>query len=76
MKKTKSYYHGCLMGGAIGDAFGAPVEFMSYDKIIMKYGQEGLISLTLPFEGNRALITDDTQLTLFTAEGLLRSITR
>lgn len=76
MKNTKSHYHGCLIGGAIGDAFGAPVEFMSYEKITMKYGQEGLKSLTLPLEGNKAYITDDTQLTLFTAEGLLRSITR
>lgn len=76
MRRTKSHYHGCLIGGAIGDAFGAPVEFMSYEKIVMKYGEEGIRNLTLPYDGNKALITDDTQLTLFTAEGLLRSITR
>ena len=32
-------YRGCLIGGAAGDALGYPVEFMSLDEIIRKYGK-------------------------------------
>ncbi|WP_210276161.1 ADP-ribosylglycohydrolase family protein [Bartonella sp. HY038] len=28
------------MGGAIGDALGAPVEFVGYDEIINKFGKK------------------------------------
>ncbi len=30
---TLDNYIGCILGGAIGDALGAPVEFMSYEEI-------------------------------------------
>jgi len=54
---------------------GAPVEFLHYAQIIQKYGQEGIRVLQTNSEG-LALITDDTQMTLFTAEGILRANTR
>lgn len=76
MKKSLSYFYGCLVGGTLGDALGAPIEFMSYDKIKACYGEEGLVTLICPPGLGYALITDDTQMTLFTAEGILRSVTR
>ena len=62
---------GCLLGGAAGDALGYAVEFVSYDGIIKKYGKKGITSYSLDRESGKALISDDTQMTLFTAQGLL-----
>lgn len=70
-KRNKEHFRGCLLGGAIGDALGWPVEFKSLRDIINKYGPNGITNLT-----NNAEITDDTQMTLFTAEGILRAETR
>ena len=64
-----------MLGGAVGDALGAPVEFMRYSQIIQKYGTGGISDLETNRDG-LALITDDTQMTLFTAEGILRAYTR
>ena len=66
---------GSLIGGAAGDALGYPVEFMSRKQILAKYGSKGITAFEL--SGNRkALISDDTQMTLFTANGLLFGVTR
>lgn len=58
------------MGGAIGDALGWPVEFLKLNEIKKKYGESGITDLIVGING-KAEITDDTQMTLFTAEGLL-----
>lgn len=71
----RSRYRGCLLGGAVGDALGAPVEFMSRAAILDRYGPGGLTDYA-PAYGRRGAITDDTQMTLFTAEGLLRGHVR
>jgi ADP-ribosylglycohydrolase len=63
---------GCMIGGAIGDAFGKPVELMSYHSILKKYGPNGIEHLELNKDG-LAEITDDTQMTLFTVEALIKS---
>ena len=76
MRRSKEQFYGCLLGGAIGDAFGAPVKFMNYKAIQKLYGEEGIHELVQTAEGGKVIITDDTQLTMFTAEGLLRSIVR
>nr|WP_280553527.1 ADP-ribosylglycohydrolase family protein [Halomonas sp. 25-S5] len=68
-------FTGCLLGGAVGDALGAPVEFMSRQKIVERFGTEG-IGEYAPAFGELGRITDDTQMTLFTAEGLLRANVR
>lgn len=68
-------YAGCLLGGAIGDALGAPIEFMSLPSILAKYGENGVCNY-VEFSDNIGRFTDDTQMTLFTAEGLLRYINR
>lgn len=65
---------GSLVGGAVGDALGWPIEFLSRDEILRRYGSPGVTGfLPGPVPGEPAGITDDTQMTLFTAEGLLRS---
>lgn len=66
---------GCLLGGAVGDALGAPVEFMSLDEIRRRFGPEGVTGYE-PAYGLRGAITDDTQMTLWTAEGILRADNR
>jgi ADP-ribosyl-[dinitrogen reductase] hydrolase len=65
----------CLIGGALGDALGAPVEFMSLAEIRARFGAAGIVDLA-PAYGRVGAITDDTQMTLFTAEGLLRADAR
>jgi len=66
---------GCLLGGAIGDALGAPVEFMSAAEIRRTFGPGGIGDYSEAY-GRRGAITDDTQMTLFTAEGLLPGFVR
>lgn len=67
-------YRGCLIGGAAGDALGYPVEFMSLDEIIREYGESGITSYRL--KNGIAELSDDTQMTLFTATGILLGVTR
>lgn len=64
---------GCLLGGAIGDALGYPIEFIRYNEVIEKYGEQGITEYQK--ENGVALISDDTQMTLFTACGLLNAVT-
>jgi len=72
---TRKRFLGCILGGAVGDALGAPVEFMSYDEIRAKFGRQGIRDF-VPSYGRLGAITDDTQMTLFTAEGLIRGWVR
>lgn len=65
-----SRYRGCLLGGAVGDALGAPVEFMDIATIRKQFGSGGIRDF-VPYAGKLGAITDDTQMTLFTADGLL-----
>ncbi|WP_342775257.1 ADP-ribosylglycohydrolase family protein [Nocardia yunnanensis] len=60
---------GCLFGGAVGDALGAPIETMLLPNIQQRYGIAGVTG-----EGNgyRGRISDETQLALFTMEALIR----
>ena len=63
----------CLLAGAAGDALGAPVEFMNLPAIRSRFGVRGIRDY-VPAYGGPGKITDDTQMTLFTAEGCLRSL--
>ena len=60
----RSRVEGCLYGLALGDALGAPTEFMKYSAIVEKYGPLG------PEEPSE-LVTDDTQMALATGEALM-----
>ncbi len=74
-QQLQSRYRGCLLGGAVGDALGAPVEFMNASEITSHFGAAGIQEF-VPAFGRLGAITDDTQMTLFTAEGVLRSVVR
>ncbi len=65
-------YSGCLLAGAAGDALGSTVEFMSLENIQSHFGANGIRDFAKCYE-HAGAITDDTQMTLFTAEGLLRA---
>ena len=67
-------FRGCLVGGAVGDALGYAVEFMQDSEIFRRYGENGITEYEL-YKGT-AQISDDTQMTLFTATGLLLGTTR
>jgi ADP-ribosylglycohydrolase len=63
---------GCLLGGAIGDALGAPIEFLRISDIRKRYGPSG-IRTYVEFPDGKGSFTDDTQMTIFSVEGLLRT---
>ncbi|MDW7661638.1 MAG: ADP-ribosylglycohydrolase family protein [Bacillota bacterium] len=74
-QKNINQFLGSLIGGAIGDALGWPVEFLTLHEINRRFGPEGINDLPR-YNGDKAQITDDTQMTMFTAEGLLRAESR
>ena len=61
----------CLLGGAIGDAFGYEVEFQRLHEIRQRFGPDGIKAPVLHHD--RLIVSDDTQMTMFTLEGLLGS---
>ena len=71
MHGNKNQILGCIFGGALGDALGYPVEFMDEAQLFATYGPDGIKELELDKNSGKALISDDTQMTLFTANGLL-----
>ncbi|MFG2866316.1 ADP-ribosylglycohydrolase family protein [Streptomyces sp. NPDC048338] len=72
----RSRVRGCLLAGAVGDALGAPVEFQSLGAIRRAYGDRGVTGPVPDADGVTGRITDDTQMTLFTVEGLIRAHVR
>lgn len=66
----KDKIRGSLLGGAAGDALGYPIEFDNELFIHREYGENGILEYHLRKSG-KAIISDDTQMTLFTANGLL-----
>lgn len=81
MNTLQDRIRGSLIGGAIGDALGYPIEFDGYKDLHSRYGDEGVTCYDVNFyysmynapEGNVAVVSDDTQMTLFTANGLLNA---
>ena len=70
---------GCLLGGAIGDALGAPVGPMTREAILAVTGQDGVRAFLPVRFGSvqgAGLITGDTQMTLFVTEGIIRARVR
>jgi ADP-ribosylglycohydrolase len=65
METLEDRIYGCLLGGMIGDAMGAPVEGKTYHQIEEQYGQEGVTS----FAG---VGTDDTAIREQLIDAILR----
>jgi len=67
---ASSTYRGCILGLAVGDALGMPTEFLTVEDIRGRWGPRGVQG----FEGGHwppGHFTDDTQMTLALAEGIL-----
>ena len=62
----------CLLGGAICDAFGFEVEFKSLREIRQRFGQSGIETPVV--HHGKLIVSDDTQMTMFTLDGLLDSL--
>ena len=81
MDTLQNRIRGSLIGGAIGDALGYPVEFIYNFKAIQHlYGERGITRLDTnqrwllaEDQTGKAVISDDTQMSLFTANGLLNA---
>ena len=70
---TLNRFLGCMVGLAAGDALGAPVEFASREEILAAHGPQGLRDF-IAWGGHPAgSFTDDTQMSLATAEGCIRA---
>ncbi len=66
--------HGCLLGGALGDALGLPFEGLSPTKRRRIWGEGlGKSGLEMCFLPRRGMVSDDTEHALFTARALIES---
>lgn len=78
-QQLQNKIRGSITGGAIGDALGYPIEFVySFNDICARYGKEGITDFDMSYpwlesEEKKALFSDDTQMTLYTVEGLLEA---
>lgn len=81
MNTLQDRIRGSLIGGAVGDALGYPVEFIySLEEIQKRYGERGITRLDTrrhwldeTGQAGKAVVSDDTQMTLFTANGILNA---
>jgi len=67
-------YRGCLLGLAVGDAMGLPVDDMHWENIQENYGPHGLLGYDL--RSDYAEITSYTQLAAYLCNALLLSVSR
>ena len=74
MENKSASYRGCLLGLAVGDAMGYPVDKKNWTEICEAYGPNGLLGYDLA-NGN-ADVTSYTQLAAFVCNGLLLGATR
>lgn len=71
----RSRVRGTLLGVAVGDALGSPVDGLDLGGIREAHGGEGIVDLA-PAYGRRGAVTHFTQLTLFSVDGLIRAQVR
>ena len=69
----KNRFQGCLFGLVVGDALGAPVEFMSVHEIKKRYGEQGITDFDRWGRFPAGFYTDDTQMSLATAAGCIQA---
>lgn len=61
---------GSIVGLAIGDALGFPAEFRSREQMLLEFGSKGITDFVTE---SPHLYTDDTQMSIAVAEGLLEA---
>lgn len=74
MISKRDAYRGCLLGLAIGDAMGYPVDTKTWPQIQEEYGPYGLMGYDL--RNGYAEVSSHTQLAAFSCNGLLLGLTR
>ncbi len=74
MEVNPGIFKGCLLGMAVGDAMGAPVDGKTYEDICRMYGPSGLLGYDSA--NGLAEITSYSQLAMFAANGLLAGAAR
>ncbi len=67
LREVTDKVNGCLLGGALGDALGYPIEFDPLSRIKARYGANGRTD----FDGDCELVSDDTQMTLFSVDAIV-----
>ncbi|HUS20190.1 MAG TPA: ADP-ribosylglycohydrolase family protein [Terriglobales bacterium] len=72
VSRRKDRIAGCLVGLAVGDALGAPLEFQSRRQVREKY-PEGLRDMIDSNLWKKGEYTDDTEMALLIADSLLQS---
>lgn len=66
---------GGVLGGMIGDALGAPVEFQVWEEIQRAVGEAGVTGY-LPLHGRAGSVSDDSQMMLFVLESMIMARVR
>lgn len=74
MISKRDAFHGCLLGLAIGDAMGYPADTKTWAQLQEEYGPYGLLGYDL--RNGYAEISSNTQLAVFSCNGLLLGQTR
>lgn len=74
MANKQDAYRGCLLGLAVGDAMGMPVDDMTWEQIQENYGPHGLLGYDM--RSDYAEITSYTQVAAFICNALLLSVSR
>ncbi|WP_280205912.1 ADP-ribosylglycohydrolase family protein [Nocardia cyriacigeorgica] len=72
--------HGCLLGGAVGDALGASVENLTLSEIRGRYGRRGFRGKVAEYSNQPTEFTgrtsEESQLALLVVEAMIRSSVR
>lgn len=74
MEERVSFYEGCLLGMAAGDALGCAADDKTLEQILEDYGPNGLMGYDSA--GDAAEISTHTQLAALAANGLLAALSR
>lgn len=72
-EELKDKCRGTLVGAAVGDALGYPLKHKTRNEISEQLGSEGAADY-ICLDEEKAVFSDATQMSLFTAEGLLSGI--
>ena len=64
-------FEGAVIGSALGDAFGYPLMNLTYADICSTFEKSGAKELAISRKTGTALFTEATQMSLFTADGIL-----
>ncbi len=73
--RIKDCIRGSLMGGAAGAALGLSASRLSAEDLVNVYGNKGITKFVLSYDG-KVWVNCDTQMMLYTANGMLMGITR